>query len=262
MPVTSVDVTKYILGAAEVYYRDTDVLTPWTSVGLTTGDVTARIGRTLFNPSETLNGIDELIAGMDYQRAGQAEFEFMLPEMSGPKLALAIPGAIQTTLATTATSGGGTSTTSAATVVGATSVTVALATGFAVGDYIKIDTTTSAEYRMLTAVAGLVLSFRDALLLAHASGVAVVEVVGDGKTEVTASTVRRQPLTAYKDWALVAQSPADYYELMIYKGISTTESVEFTFGDETLAAISVTIGARKSGTDLTLPAWKIRAPAA
>jgi hypothetical protein len=259
---TSIDVTKYIVGAAEVYYRATDVLTPWTSVGATLDDVVARIGRTLFNPSDSINGIDEMIAGLDYQRAGQAEFEFTLPEMSGPKLALAIPGAVTTTRATTTTGGGGSSTTTAATVVGATTVPFTAVTNFTVGDYFKIDTSTATEYRRITAIAALNVSFRDPLLQAHASGVAVVEVDGDGKTVVTASTVRRQPLTAYYDWALVAQSPADYYEIIIHRGISTTESVEFTFGDETLAGIRVTIGARKSGTDLTLPAWEIYAPAA
>jgi hypothetical protein len=259
---TSIDVTKYIVGAAEVYYRATDVLTSWTSVGATLDDVVARVSRTLFNPSDTINSIDEAIAGLDYQRAGQAEFEFTLPEMSGPKLALAIPGAVTTTRTTGVVGGGGSSTTTAATVVGALSVAVAVATNFAVGDYIKIDTTTNTEYRRITAITSLVLSFRDPLLIAHSSGVAVVEVDGDGKTVVTASTVRRQPLTAYLDWALVAQSPADYYEIIIHRGISVTESVEFTFGDETLAGIRVTIGARKSGTDLTLPAWEIYAPAA
>jgi hypothetical protein len=86
--------------------------------------------------------------------------------------------------------------------------------------------------------------------------------VGDGKTEITAGTTRRQPSTAYNDWVLVAQSPADYYELLIYRAISTTEAVEFSFGDETMAGIRVTLGARKTGTDLTLPSWKLRVPAA
>ena len=267
MVVASVDVTKYIIGAAEVYYRPTEVLTPWTSVGLTTGDVVARVERRLFNPSEELNGVNGMIAGLDYESTGGAEFEFTLPEMSGPKLALAIPGAIQTTLATTDTGGGGSTDLAAASIVGATNIKLTAVTNFAVGDFVKIGTGATIEYRQLTMVGtagsgGTGVSFRDQLLFAHAAAETVVEVVGDGKTEVVASTVRRQPLTAYMDWALVAQSPADYYELLIYRGISTTESTEFTFGDETLAGIRVTIGARKKGTDLTLPAWKIRAPAA
>lgn len=259
---TSIDVTKYIVGAAEVYYRAVDVLTPWISVGATLDDVVARVSRTMFNPSDTINGIDEMIAGLDYQRAGAAEFEFTLPEMSGPKLALAIPGASQTTRGTATVGGGLSTTSSAATVVGATSIALTAVLNLTVGDYIKIDTASNAEYRRVTAIAALVASWVHPLLLAHSSGVAVVETDGDGKTVVTASTVRRQPLSAYYDWLIAAQSPADYYEIFIHRGISVTEAVEFTFGDETLAGIRVTIGARKSGTDLTLPAWEIFAPAA
>lgn len=259
---TVINPVAYIIGAAEVYYRALGSLAAWTSIGATVDEVVFRAGQTMFNPSDTLNGLDSLIQGMDYRNGTSAEVEFTMPELAGPKLALALPGATSTTLATTAAGGGGSSTTTAATVVGATSVAVAVATNFAAGDYIKIDTGSLGEYRVITSVAALVLSFRDPLLQAHASGVAVVETVGDGKTEIIASTVRRQPDSAYNDWALVAQSPADYYELFLYRGISTTESAEIAFGDETMAGIRMTIGGRKTGTDLTLPSWRLRVPAA
>lgn len=259
---TTINPVAYIIGAAEVYYRALGSTAAWTSIGATVDEVVFRATQTMFNPSDTINGLDDLIQGMDYRTGGSAEVEFTMPELAGPKLALALPGATSTTLATTAAGGGGSSTLSAATVVGATSVTVALVTNFVAGDYIKIDTGASAEYRVITLVAGSVLSFRDPLLLAHASGVAVVETVGDGKTEIIASTVRRQPDSAYNDWALVAQSPADYYELYLYRGLSSTETAEISFGDETMAGIRVTIGGHKTGTDLTLPSWKLRVPAA
>ena len=197
MPVTSVNVETYIIGAADIYYRATDVLTPWTSVGTTIDSVVARVSRTLFNPSEQINGINGLIAGLDYESTGSAEFEFTMPELSGPKLALAIPGAVSTTSATTTVGGGLSTTTTAATLVGATTIPLTATTNLAVGDWIKIDTGSAAEYRQVTLIAALNVSFRDPLLQAHSSGVAVVEVVGDGRTTVSASTVRRQPLTAY-----------------------------------------------------------------
>ncbi|MBE3073123.1 MAG: hypothetical protein IMZ67_09120, partial [Acidobacteria bacterium] len=71
----------------------------------------------------------------------------------------------------------------------------------------------------------------------------------------------RQPLSAYKDWALVAQSPSDYYELYLYRAISKTQSVDLAFGDQKMAAVSVTIGAKKLGSDLSLPLWRLRVPA-
>lgn len=261
MPPSAINVETYIVGAADVYYRATGVLTPWTSVGTTIDNVVARIQRTLFNPSEQINWVNGNIAGLDYESTGGAEFEFTMPELSGAKLALAVPGATSTTSATTTVGGGLSTTTTAATAVGATTIPLTATTGLAVGDYVKIDTGSNAEYRQITSIATLNALFRDPLLYVHSSGVAVVEVVGDGRTTVVASSVRRQPLTAYNDWALVVASPSNYYEIQILNGISTTESVEFETGDETLAGIRVTIGARKTGTDLSLPAWRIVSPA-
>src|SRR6266576_753058 len=101
MPPTSVDPTKYIIGAADIWYRAPGVLTPWNSVGLTKGDAIARIGIQQNNPSDKLNGLDGPLRGLDYLRVLSAEIEFEMPEMAAPKLALAIPGSISTTLATT-----------------------------------------------------------------------------------------------------------------------------------------------------------------
>lgn len=258
----------YIIGAAEVWYRAIGSLGPWSSIGSTVDDVVFRINQSLFNPSDTINGLDDLIREMDYKNGSGAEAEFTMPEIAGPKLALAVPGAISTTLATTDAGGGGSTTLAAAAAIGDVTVKVTAVTNFAAGDWMRINVTGAlAEYRKIDVVGtagagGTGLQFRDPLLKAHSNGVAVVETVGDGKTEIVAGTARRQPLTAYNDWALVAQSPADYYELLVYNAISTTEAVEFSFGDETMAGIRVTLGARKDGAALTLPSWKLRVPAA
>jgi hypothetical protein len=261
---TVINPLSYIIGAAEVYYRATGVLTPWTSVGSTVDDVVFRVNQSMFNPSDTINGLDDLIYLMDYRNGSGAEAEFTMPEIAGEKLALAIPGATSTAGVITVDGAGLSTTTTAATVVGATTVALTATTNLIVGDYIRIDVTAGslAEYRRVTAISALNVSFRDPLKLAHASGVAVVETLGDGKTEIVASSVRRQPAASYRDWALVAQSPADYYELYLYRAISTTDSVEMSFGDESMAGIRCTIGARKDGADLTLPSWTLRVPAA
>lgn len=271
MPPTSVDVTKYIIGAAEVYYRTPGVLTAWNSVGLTKDNPIFAIERAMSNPSQSLNAIRAKLRGLDYESSGGARVEFTLPEMSGPKLALAIPGAVETLSAITDAGGTPLSTTlAAAAAIGDTTIKVTAITNAAVGDYIRINVAGAlAEYRQITFVGtagagGTGLGFRDPLLKAHANGVAVVETVGDGKSEITASLARRQPMSAYYDWALVAQSPADYYELILYRGISSTEEVSFEFTDEAdeVTGIRVTIEGRADETNLAAPVWKLRAPAA
>lgn len=270
MPATTVDPTKYVIGAADVYWRTAGSTGAWTSIGLTKDDAVARIGFQNNNPSDKLNGIDGLVRGLDYLRVLTAEVEFTMPELSGPKLALAIPGSIATTLATTDAGGTpGTTTLAAAAAIGDVTVKVVAVTNFSAGDWMRINVAGAlAEYRRIDVVGtagagGTGLQFRDPLKKAHLNGVAVVESVGDGKTEIIPPLIRRQPLTAYNDWALVTQSPADYYEFLIYRAIATTENVELTFNDDAsdMAGIRVTLGARKDETNLTLPLITLRAPA-
>jgi hypothetical protein len=234
-------------------------------------DAIARIGFANGNPSENLNGIDGMVRGLDYLRVLSAEIEFTMPEMSGPKLALAIPGSISTTLATTDATGTPFSSTLAANAaIGDTAVKITATTNLTAGDWVRINVAGAlAEYRRIDFVGtagagGTGMQFRDPLKKAHLSGVATVETIGDGKTEITPPLVRRQPSTAYNDWALVTESPADYYEILIYRAIATQDSVELTFNDDTTraAGIRVTLGARKDETNLAAPLITLRAPAA
>ncbi len=270
---TSVDVSKYILGHASIYYRAPAVLTDWTNVGLTMDDAVARIGFANANASEALNGIDGSIRGLDYMRVVSAEIEFTLPELSAARLSLAIPGAVSTPTAVTA--GANATTLAAASAVGDRNVKVVAVTGagttFVVGSWIRVDVTAGglAEYRQATSVGtagagGSGITFRDPLLRAHASGVAFIDTLGDGKTEITPPLVRRQPMTVYNDWALVTQSPADWYEFLIFRAIAVSDEVELSYTDEgsTPAGIRVVLSARKDETNLTLPLVRLRAPAA
>jgi hypothetical protein len=271
MPPTSVDPTKYVIGAADVYWRAAGTTGAWTSIGLTKDDAIARIVFQNNNPSDKLNGIDGLVRGLDYLRVLNAEVEFTMPELSGPKLALAIPGSISTTLATTDAGGSPLVTTlAAAAAIGDVTVKVVAITNAAAGDWMRINVAGAlAEYRRIDVVGtagagGTGLQFRDPLKKAHNNGVAVVETVGDGKTEIIPPLIRRQPTTANNDWALVTQSPADYYEFLIYRAIATTENVELSFSDDAsdMAGIRVVLGARKDETNLALPLITLRAPAA
>jgi hypothetical protein len=264
-----IDPKAYIIGAAEVYYRAIASSGAWSSIGATVDDVTFRVNQTTFNPSEDFNGVLEPIREMDYLSKAGAEAEFSMPEFAGSKLKLAILGAQSAVLASTdATGTPFTSTLAAASAIGDTVVKVVAVTNLTAGDWVRIDVTAGglAEYRRIDVVGtvgagGTGLQFRDPLLKVHANGVAAVETIGDGKTEIIGTTVRRQPLTAYSDWALVAQSPNDYYELYLYNAISKTESSELTFGNESMAAIKVSLGTRLDGANLALPSWRLRIPA-
>ncbi len=263
-----IDPKAYIIGAAEVYYRPIASVGAWTSIGATTDDVTFRVNQTTFNPSEDFNGVLEPIREMDYISKAGAEAEFTMPEFAGSKLALAVLGAQSAVLASTDAVGTPLTTTlAAAAAIGDTAVKVVAVTNAAAGDWIRINATgVLAEYRRIDVVGtvgagGTGLQFRDPLLKAHANGVAVTETNGDGKTEITPGTVRRQPLSAYNDFALVAQSPTDYYELYLYNAISKTDSAEISFGDESMAAIKVSLGSRRDGANLALPSWRLRIPA-
>jgi hypothetical protein len=272
MPPTSVDVTKYIIGSAQIYYRATGVLTDWTSVGLTMDDAVAKIGFANSNPSDALNGIDGAIRGLDYMRVKSAEIEFTLPELSATKLALAIPGSVATAGSVAdATVTPFTSTLAAASAIGDTSVKITALTNLTAGDFVRIDVTAGslAEYRQITTVGtigagGTGAMFRDPLLKAHANGVAIVESLGDGKTEITPPLVRRAPLTVYNDWALVTQSPADYYEVLLYRAIAVSDAVQLSFNDDGSkpAGIRVVLSARKDETNLSLPLIRLRTPIA
>ncbi len=255
-----IDPQQYIIGAADVYYRALGGVGPWTSIGATVDDIVFRVAQSRFNPSENFNGILEEIKGMDYVSKQSAEAEFQLPEFAGEKLKLPILGAVVTTGTPADTGAGASSTLSAAVSADATSIELVSAAAFAVGDLIHIDVAND-EYRTIDVIATNTVSFRDPLRFDHASGVAVVEADDDGKTEITPGSTRRQPDTAYNDFALVAQSPADYYELFLYNAISKTESAEITFGNESMAAVGVTVGTRRDGLNLALPSWKLRVPA-
>lgn len=256
--VKVIDPKAYILGPADVYYRAVGVNTPWTSIGATLDDAVLHLTSERFMP-DNIAGVKGPIMGLDYLRRTNASVEFTMPEIAGSKLALALPGT-RVTAPTNATSGAGSSTLSAASVVGATTVSLASATGFAVGDYIKIDTSTLVELRQITAIATNDVSFRDPLLFAHASGVAAVEWSDDNRTLIESSIAARIPDSEYREWALVASNGSGMQELRIPRGIAQMDSGDVTFGEQSVAGIRMTVSGRYLGSDLTLSPFKLYAP--
>lgn len=258
---TSIDTKAYLIGGAEVYYRATGVLTPWTNVGVTLDDAALRITSTWFRP-DNLTGVRGPVRGLDVLSECNAEFEFTMPELAGEKLGLAVPGAIYTAgTGTVKSSGHLDSTLSAATVAGVTTISVASATNATVGDAMKIGTGATAEWRTITAISTNDLSFRDPLIFAHASSEVVEEADDDNRSVVTGPTVARQPNTAYREWAIVAQSgKSNVHELRLPIAISQTESAEVTLGDEVLSGIRVIVSGRLDEAALTTSSWRLYAP--
>lgn len=261
MPVV-IDPTQYIIGAADVYYRPVGGTGLWVSVGATVDDIVFRVNQASFNPSDKFNGLLEQIREMDYVSKAGAEAEFTMPEFAGDKFKLAVLGAVSTTVAAADTSGGWTDALDVDAAAGDSEITLTSGVGVTVGDIAHIGTGATAEYRTIDAIALGVATFRDPLKNDHAADEVVVQADSDGKTEITPGTTRRQPLTAYNDFALIAQSPSDYYELYLYNAISTTDAAEVTFGNESMAAIKVKLGTRRDGLNLSNPSWKLRVPAA
>lgn len=258
----SITPSAFIIGPARVYYRAVGVLTPWTDVGVTLDDAVMRITQETWSP-DNLNGVYGPVRGLDVSQTVGAEIEFTLGEIAGEKIALAIPGA-QFTAAdggAEASSTHGDSTLDGAHAAGVTTIAVASATNFAVGDPIKIDTGSVAEWRTITAIATNDLSFRDPLLFDHLTGVDVVEAVSDNRAVITMPTFRRYPASAYREWALVSESGrSGVNELRLPIGIATSAG-EMTVADDAVAGMRVTIAGRLDETNLNTSLYRLYTPA-
>lgn len=256
---------SFFIGAATPYFRALGGTGPWTSLGVTVDDAAAHIASTWFRP-DNINGVLGPIMGLDILRRVEARVEFSIPGITGANMAKILPGSQSVDQLITDAGGSPLSTTlAAAAAPGDTTIKVTAVTNGAVNDFVRIESGANIELRQIDVVGtagagGTGLQFRDPLLFAHANGSAVVETVGDGRSVITAPTVRRQPTSAYFDWALVAPAGSKYAELRLLNAISETEDAEIGFGDETLAAARVMIGARYAGSALSTSPWQLIVP--
>jgi hypothetical protein len=262
--VASITPSAFIIGPARVYYRAVGVLTAWTDVGVTLDDAIMRVTQETWSP-DNLSGVYGPVRGLDVSQTVGAEIEFTLGEIAGEKIALAIPGATYTAPVNTDTGGTPLSTTTTAAVVaGATTIPLTAATNAAVGDYFRIEAAANAsvEYRQITAINSLDISFRDPLLFAHSSGVAVVETVSDNRSVVTMPTFRRYPTSAYREWALVSESGrSGVNELRLPIAVATSAG-EMTVADDAVAGMRVTIAGRLNETNLATSLYQLYSPSA
>lgn len=243
---------RMVIGPAVVASRAVGVSTPWTIYGATLDDAVARIGVTWADTQNKLNGTVAPVRGLDVISSFNVEVEFTLADILGSNMAVPIPGAVSTAGVTTATSGGASTTTTADVAAGATTIPLTAVTSLTVGDFIKIGTGSAAEYRQVTAISSLNVSFRDPLAQAHASGVAVLETDGDGRTVITLPSIRRLSATAYQEWSIVTPSGLNEpNEIRIPIGLAKTDSVELTINDDSIAGVRVTIAGHLDEADIT-----------
>jgi len=242
---------NYIIGPADIYWRERGVLTEWNSMGATLDDAAMRIVSEWFVP-DNISGLKGPVVGLDVQRRLNAEFEFTVPDFVGGNMDAIFPGSRVTAEEhgdTVATPYVDVITTTAA-AAGDRSVTGSSATNLAVGDFIRIGSGAGVlvEYRQITDITGFVHSFRDPLLFAHALGEDLVETDGDYRTLYESSLYTRMPSTAYKEWAMVMANGNGYSSLTLPSGLSVTETGEVTVGDNALSGIRVMVSGRRDGT--------------
>lgn len=115
-----------------------------------------------------------------------------------------------------------TSTTSTlATIVGATSVTVTSPTGFVIGQELIIDTGANREARLISNVAGSVITVADAFSNPHASGAAVV--TGTTTTLSAPVTAPTSSVTVTSAAGIVANTTFVQIDVNTVSGVKTSE---------------------------------------
>lgn len=251
--MSAVDITTYIIGKARVGFRAVGVLTPYTIIN-TLEDTTVRVNadNEVFDPSLELD-VGGPIAGFQYiPRVGGVELEFSVAQIDATNIGLLLPGSTSVTSATTAAGSPLSTTSSAIANVGDTSIPLVAVTNAAVGDWIKIDLTTLAEYRQITAINSLVVSFFAPLSLPHASGIAVTETIGDGRTTYSPPLAGRVSSTSLKEFRCDWQKPdAAPGSLIIFRGLAKLDSpYELTLGPRSMARARVTISGFRDAANI------------
>lgn len=191
---TTIDSTALFFGAPASLTVGGD------EVGATLTPPKAMIEATQYAPE--FQGAGGPIAGAVFNTKIKATVEFDVNELTAAKLAWSMPGSGSSVGSGSATGGGGafSTTTDATTAVGDNFLPLtSTASPLAVGQFLKIDTSTSAEFREVRQIiSGVGVLLTEAMTKAHASGVAVVRVDDLDVTTITWS-IGRVDSTTFKD---------------------------------------------------------------
>lgn len=142
-------------------------------------------------------------------------------------------------------------TSSGSTVAGATSITVASPTGFVIGQLITVDTGGNQEQRLISNVAGSVITVADAFYYAHASGVTVI--TGTSTTLTSPSIVGATTIDVASATGIVDGTTLIQIDVNSVSGTTTSEVRKVTLTSTlTLTLDSALDFAHASGAQVTI----------
>jgi hypothetical protein len=116
------------------------------------------------------------------------------------------------------------------------------------------------EYRRITAINSLNLTVDRPLMLPHASGVAVVETTGDGRTTITGLNGVVIPTTAYNWYRLRMPTPKGLFDFVIKDAINTSDTAEISGQNAGQAAPRLVLAARYDPANTSAVPWYMVTP--
>lgn len=222
------------------------------------------VGATLTPPKVTIEatqyapefqGAGGPITGAVFNTKIKATVSFTVNELTAAKLAWSLPGSTSSagTGAAVANGGAFATTLDAKTVAGTTYLPLtSVASPLAVGQWLKIDTASLAEFRTVREIvptAGVLLN--EALLLPHESGVAAVRTVDGDTTTITWST-GRVPSLAFKDVVLDGVGLDGQHLIVTVSDALSDGKLDVEMSDSAVAGSAITLTGYYDGANPTL----------
>lgn len=210
-------------------------------VGATTEPPTLEIEIEEYTPE--FQGAKGPVMGTKIIRRAIPRVNLTVNQITAEKLAWAMPGSASTTTSTAEVGGGATSTLAAAAAAGASVITLADASSFSAGDFIRIGAAgPTADYRQIATggITGDDVTLDRPLANAHASAATVTEVEGDGRTTIT-WTAGRLPSTSYKDVVLRGEGLDGRMMEVTVENAASAENQELSFADDDITGLSLVL---------------------
>ena len=224
-------------------------------VGATTEPPKVTVEATQYAPE--FQGAGGPISGAVFTTKIKAMVEFAVNEITGAKLAWAMPGSQSVVGTAAVTAGGGTGTLYADVAAGATNIKVTSVTNLAAGDFLKIGDAGEEEVHKIavggvgTVNGGTGITLETPLIRAHDAGDAYVEVDNAGTT-ITTWRTGRVPSSAFKDVVLDGVGVDGRHLKVTVSDALGDGKLEVEMSDSAVAGPKVTMTGYYDGSDPTL----------
>lgn len=243
---TTIDSTALFFGAPASLTVGGD------EVGATINPPKVTIEATQYAPE--FQGAGGPISGAVFNTKIKASVEFDVNELTAAKLAWSLPGSSSSAGTGSAVGGGGafSTTTTADTAVGDNLLPLTSTDPpLAVGQFLKIGTGGSAEFRTVRAIVGLVVELTEAMTIAHSSGAAVVRSVDLDVTTISWST-GRVGSAAFKDVILDGIGLDGRHLVVTVTDALSDGKLDFEMSDAAVAGSHVVMTGYYDGANPTL----------